>query len=695
MPTFLTIPPDAAFETVRRQLSRQNHRHIVLELPPDWTELDSLARMRLLLRQAQVQRIDVALVTRHEPVRKSARIAGIPTYTRRQDVPGDSFAMHPIAPLVNSKRPDAGLPEAPAWRRGEIVERASRPSERQARRRRITLEEAGALWARQPWPWWLRLTANALMALLIVGMLAAFALNILPAATITLTPGLEQSAGTVQITADPTLNAADIEAGVVPGRLVEVTLERSGAIAATGSQQKPIDNAVGGVVFNNLGASPVDIPVGAVVGTSTGTPIEFRTTQPATLPGGVGTRVTVPIEALQPGVAGNVRANTINTVGGALRFRVRASNPEATYGGGSSLVRVVTQQDKDTLLAQTQATVEAQAFEALQAELEPGEWLPSESVQIFTVAQAFDKFNDDEGDEVSLTLRSLIQGTALGQEDIEDVMLAALRDDVPERGLLVADSVKFERVSGITAIGRGVAFTMTATAGRRSLTRRGGTSDYGALVVGDCARNLPRSRLAAVTAAVRQPHPNTRGLPEFDRDAMTIPAPAELSPSQASLHKAQQAPGKLVALDVGLARIGVAVCDPLRLSVRPLVMITRGSRREDFARLAALIEEQEGVAVVCGLPLNMDGSESDQTRSVRKWAMRLAHALRVLLGRPLPIVFWDERLSTYAAQQILAGGDSQSGEDAVAAAVILRSYLDNQDTKDHPDFGRIELPPKA
>jgi putative Holliday junction resolvase len=170
---------------------------------------------------------------------------------------------------------------------------------------------------------------------------------------------------------------------------------------------------------------------------------------------------------------------------------------------------------------------------------------------------------------------------------------------------------------------------------------------------------------------------------------MSRPAPEQ------PRHKASDVAGKLIALDVGLSRIGVATCDPLRLSVRPLLTLTRSSRREDFARLAAIVIEQEAVAVICGLPLNMDGSDSAQTRSVRKWAMRLAHALRALLGRPLPVIFWDERLSTYAAQQLLAGDEPRSGEDAVAAAVILRSYLDSQNAGERVDFGRIDLPPKT
>lgn len=152
---------------------------------------------------------------------------------------------------------------------------------------------------------------------------------------------------------------------------------------------------------------------------------------------------------------------------------------------------------------------------------------------------------------------------------------------------------------------------------------------------------------------------------------------------------------KLLALDVGLARIGVATCDPLWLTVRPLIVIQRASRREDFARLAELVRQEEVSAVLCGLPLNMDGSEGPQAQMVRKWALRLAQALRVLLGHPLPILFWDERLSTYEAQTHLPAARSGMGEDALAAAVILQSYLDAQRSGESLDFGRIDLPSKA
>ena len=132
--------------------------------------------------------------------------------------------------------------------------------------------------------------------------------------------------------------------------------------------------------------------------------------------------------------------------------------------------------------------------------------------------------------------------------------------------------------------------------------------------------------------------------------------------------------GKLLALDVGLARIGIAVCDPLRLAARPHSTLTRASRREDFAQLAKIVRAEAVQGVVCGLPLNMDGTAGPQAQTTRKWAMRLAHALRVLLTTPLPIALWDERLSSYSAQELMPQWPKH-GEDALAATVILQSFI--------------------
>lgn len=136
-------------------------------------------------------------------------------------------------------------------------------------------------------------------------------------------------------------------------------------------------------------------------------------------------------------------------------------------------------------------------------------------------------------------------------------------------------------------------------------------------------------------------------------------------------------PGKIIALDVGDARIGIATCDPLRLTVRPLRTISRHSRRRDFDTLAQICAEEEAVLIVCGLPYNMDGSEGPQAQRMRNWGARFTRALLAIRGDEVPLVFWDERLSSFAADEWIAQwGADPAGQDAVAAAVILRSYLD-------------------
>lgn len=173
-------------------------------------------------------------------------------------------------------------------------------------------------------------------------------------------------------------------------------------------------------------------------------------------------------------------------------------------------------------------------------------------------------------------------------------------------------------------------------------------------------------------------------------------APAESAPAEAA--PALPVPARTLGLDVGLARIGVALGDPLGLSARPLLTLQRRARNDDFAALAALARQHEVDGVICGLPLNMDGSEGAQAATTRKWAMRLAQALRALLGKPLPVIFWDERLSSFTARELQAAFPGV-GEDALAATVILQAWLDAQRAPargagEARSYGRIDLPPR-
>ncbi len=138
---------------------------------------------------------------------------------------------------------------------------------------------------------------------------------------------------------------------------------------------------------------------------------------------------------------------------------------------------------------------------------------------------------------------------------------------------------------------------------------------------------------------------------------------------------------RILGLDVGERRVGIAISDPTGTVVRPLQTLVRSSRKEDFAAIAALVAENEVGLVVVGQPLSLDGTEGPQARRVARYADALAAYLAV------PVVPWDERFTTVAAEEILLQSRGKKKRrraraegqvDAIAAAVILQSYLDSR-----------------
>lgn len=129
-----------------------------------------------------------------------------------------------------------------------------------------------------------------------------------------------------------------------------------------------------------------------------------------------------------------------------------------------------------------------------------------------------------------------------------------------------------------------------------------------------------------------------------------------------------------LALDVGDRRIGLAAGSDEAGLARPLSILSRHSKRHDFEAIIRQAGEARADYILVGLPLNMDGSEGAQARRVRKFAAQLSRHI------DLPLTFWDERLSSFQADLIIAevGGRRRGGHnDDVAAAAILQSYLDH------------------
>jgi len=134
---------------------------------------------------------------------------------------------------------------------------------------------------------------------------------------------------------------------------------------------------------------------------------------------------------------------------------------------------------------------------------------------------------------------------------------------------------------------------------------------------------------------------------------------------------------RILCIDYGRVRHGLAVSDALGLTGHPLPALARQSEAADTAELAALVADRDIRRIALGLPLNMDGSEGEMAREVRAFGARLAAALG------LPVTFEDERLSTEEAEDLLATAgvrpsDRRRLRDSIAAAVILRALLERE-----------------
>jgi putative pre-16S rRNA nuclease len=161
-----------------------------------------------------------------------------------------------------------------------------------------------------------------------------------------------------------------------------------------------------------------------------------------------------------------------------------------------------------------------------------------------------------------------------------------------------------------------------------------------------------------------------------------------------SLTAVSAATGVILAIDYGKKRLGLALSDEYGVTSRPYATWTRINRRRDLARLRELVRQQGIRRIVVGLPLHLDGAPSGMSEEAKSFAARVEKALG------LPVEMMDERLSSWEAHQTLSNMNSsnrarrgssrraapsrKSPLDEIAAAIILRDYLDRERARTGP-----------
>ena len=133
---------------------------------------------------------------------------------------------------------------------------------------------------------------------------------------------------------------------------------------------------------------------------------------------------------------------------------------------------------------------------------------------------------------------------------------------------------------------------------------------------------------------------------------------------------------RILAVDLGDVRVGVALSDPMGWTAQPLSTIAAKAEGGPVRAVGALVREHDVATVVVGLPLHLSGEEGERARLSRAFAARLANEVP-----DVEIVLWDERLTSHEAERLMVDGGvgrkrRRGRVDEVAAALILQSYLD-------------------
>jgi len=430
----LHLEPHDDFISARDKIGWAQTARVLLVWPEKGRVLGRKLDLVLLQRHAGHLGAALALITGDPAVRDNARTLGLPVFDS-VEASQQARWRNPLETPIRPPRP-----------------RLDRRQLRPARRRWPVSIPAWVGWA-----------VRGLLFAVGLGGLAALAVALLPAATVTLIPASHPISVQLALAADPA--ATDVNGATIPARLTRVEVEASGQTATTGTREVPSTAAVGTVIFTSLDGTVTTIPAGTGVRTTSGTPVRFRTTRAVTLEARVGASAAAEVTATDLGPVGNVTGGLINAIDGPLGLQVAVTNPTPAGGGGLSQRAAVTAADRDRLRAELLTRLHSDALSAVQSQLQIGEFLAADSVTLAeTVAETYDLAVGEQADVVRLTLRLAFTGLVVDDNDARLAAQTALAGTVPGGEALEPGSAHFERFPETTLDDDGLAhFTLQAT----------------------------------------------------------------------------------------------------------------------------------------------------------------------------------------------------------------------------------------
>ncbi|NOZ06436.1 MAG: hypothetical protein GXP41_08825 [Chloroflexi bacterium] len=430
---------------IRDELRRAQGGRVVLVVPAACHALERERDLRLLARYAVTFDRNVAIVTDNSATRRLARQTGYSVFAETRQAQSArkwNTNWRPPQRTAVKRRPRAGARSQASLSPRPLFSPSDGPDAPPSR-----LD---------------RLLTIALFAILIV-LLVGGTLLVAPSAEVFLVPATRAVSVRVPIQADPGVERIDYEAGKIPARVVNFSLEGNADAATTGRQDVADARAQGQVVFINRTVNPVTVPQGTIVSASSGTPVRFRVMEDTLIPPGFRQRAVANIEAVDPGPRGNMDVLVINRVEGPLALSIEVVNNQPTTGGGVKQVSVVTNADKKGLRQLLLSRLRQEGITALHEQLEEGEFLPEETISVRVEREVFDKAVDEQAQKLHLSLRVRLRGIVVSDVAAAALAKQALHAQTPDQYAVRDDTIEYRRGPIERLEGNVMFFTMEVT----------------------------------------------------------------------------------------------------------------------------------------------------------------------------------------------------------------------------------------
>ncbi|MBM3127788.1 MAG: hypothetical protein FJ009_04035 [Chloroflexi bacterium] len=415
----LQLQPDDDIIAIRARIESAEFAHVVLVVPRDCAFLASARGMPLLRRAADDLGAQVALIAHDETIRERALEYGFPLFNSITHAQAARWKMQTPARAPNLRTANAPPPAPPELVADSIATKILRE-----------------------WRMPLLLIASALLLLCII------ALIFVPTAQVYLIPAPMVLTTTTDIVIDSSNPAVSSAARSVPARRILRETSGTASLRTTTTKTIPDARSTGTVVFTNLRSEETIVPQGVIVVTSAGVPIRFTTTNTVTLPSGIGARADAPIQAVDPGPAGNVKELSINAVEGSMALSVRVINTKPTVSGSVRPVRVVTEADKKKLEEQLLAQLKQGAPAVLKTALKENEFIPPDSVLVDATDRLFDRAVDEPADMLNLKMSADAFGLGVDRDNLNLLMGTLLQRQLPSGYQLLENGVKVDLLAG-------------------------------------------------------------------------------------------------------------------------------------------------------------------------------------------------------------------------------------------------------